>query len=296
VDPLALKLSVSTVAGCKNVTGTVTLPAPAPAGGKTVAIADTLASATAPVSVAFAAGESKKTFTIKTTPVLALESGSVSATLDAFTASQDLAVRPIGMQSIAYKPTAAVGGTLPAVAGTAKLECKAAPGPITVELASSKPEAAYPVAASIVVPAGLQSGSFDVMTEQVYAKTAAPISATANGIKKSKALTVYPWASVSPTSLKFGGVTVGTTSGTLSATLTNKGVGAVSVDGIGLTGTGAAWYAQTNDCPASLAPGASCSIGVTFTPAAALSKSAKLSIATSATTAPLGVSLSGTGL
>jgi hypothetical protein len=69
-----------------------------------------------------------------------------------------------------------------------------------------------------------------------------------------------------------------------------------SVSSISLTGTGASWFAQTNNCPASLAPGASCTISVTFTPQAALSKSAKVSIATSATATPLSVSLSGTGV
>jgi hypothetical protein len=290
-----LTLRQSTVAGCKSASGTVTLAEPAPLGGKVVTISDTVAAATSPASVTVPAGATSKSFTIPTTPVAEDQSGTVSATLGGATLSQSLTVRRIGMQAIAFKPTSAVGGTLPAVIGTAKLECKAGPGPITVDLASSKPEVAYPVAASIVVPAGLQSAPFDVMTEQVYAKTTAPISATANGIKKTKSLTVYPAASVSPTSLKFGSVTVGTTSGTLSATLTNKGAGPFAVNGISLMGTGAAWYAQTNDCPASLAAGASCSIGVTFTPAAALSKSAKLSIATSATTTPLSVSLSGSG-
>jgi len=295
VDPVALTLSVATVAGCKKVTGTATLPGPAPTD-KVVTLADTLDAATTPASVTIPAGATTKSFSIGTAAVASNQAGTVSATLDGATASQPLTIRPMGMQAITFKPTSAVGGALPAVVGTAKLECKAGPGPVTVDLASSKPEVAYPVAASIVVPVGLQSAPFDVMTEQVYAKTPAPISATANGIRKTKSLTVYPWASVSPTSLRFGGVTVATVSGTLSATLSNKGVGAVSVDGIRLTGTGAAWYAQTNDCPASLAPGASCSIAVTFTPVAALSKSAKLTIANSATGTPLSVSLSGTGL
>ncbi len=294
VDPVALKLSVATVAGCKSVTGTVTLPFPAPAEGKTVTIADTLASATAPVSVTFAAGASKKTFSIKTAAVLALESGSVSATLDGFTASQDLAVRPIGMLSLAYKPSSVAGGN--PVVGTAKLECKAAPGPIEVVLASSNPAVANPVATSVFVPQGLQSATFDITTSPVLAKATASISGTANGIKKTKVLTVNPAASVSPTSLKFGNVVVGTTSPVLGATLQNKGIASFAVTGISLTGSSAPLFAQTNDCPATLAAGASCTIGVTFSPTVAAAKSAKLSIATSATTAPLSVSLSGTGL
>jgi hypothetical protein len=293
---VSLKLGVSEVVGCKSVVGTVKLPAPA-AGDRVVAISDTLAAATTPLSVTIPAGSTFKSFSIATTAVASAQSGTVSATLDGVTVSQPLALRPIGLSSLAFKPTSAVGGTLPAVTGTVKLECRAGPGPITVDLASDKPAVAHPVAASVVVSAGLQSASFDIMAERVYVKTSALISATANGSKKSKALTVLPWAVVNSTpTLKFGGVVVGTTSAPLSAMLTNKGTGAFSVNGIAVTGTGYSSFAQTHDCPASLAPGASCSIDVTFMPLAATSRSAKLSIATSATTAPLTVGLTGTGL
>jgi hypothetical protein len=182
------------------------------------------------------------------------------------------------------------------VTGKATLECKAGPGPIIVDLASGKPAVAYPVAANISIPLGVQSQAFDVMTSPVLAKATATISGTANGITKSKVLTVNVAAAVSPTSLKFGSVTVGTTSGVLNANLTNKGAVPFSINSISLTGTYASWFAQSNNCPASLAPGASCTIGVTFTPQAAASKSAKLAIQTSATSTPLSVSLSGTGL
>ena len=115
------------------------------------------------------------------------------------------------MLSVALVPTT-VAGTNP-VAGTVKLECKAGPEPIEVDLASSNAAAADPVAASIVVPQGLQSVPFDVVTNQVPSKKTASISGTANGIKKSKTLTVTPASFVSPTSLRFGNVAVGATAG-----------------------------------------------------------------------------------
>ena len=49
-----------------------------------------------------------------------------------------------------------------------------------------------PVAASIVVPQGLQSVSFDVVTNKVLSTRKVWISGTANGITKSKLLTVTP--------------------------------------------------------------------------------------------------------
>jgi len=126
-------------------------------------------------------------------------------------------------------------------------------------------------------------------------KSFATISGTANGVTKSKKLTVNVAAAVSPTSLKFGSVAVGTTR-VLNATLTNKGTAAFAVSSISPTGSNATLYSQTNNCPTDLAAGASCTIAVSFNPTVAGSKSAKLSIATSASSTPLSVSLSGTGI
>jgi hypothetical protein len=163
-------------------------------------------------------------------------------------------------------------------------------------LNSSLPNVAQPFVATVIVSAGQTTAPVIVNTAAVTAQQRPVISATANETMKSQTLTVNPAASVGPASLKFPGTPVGQTSAPLTATLTNKGVAAFAVNTIGITGTSASWFAQTNNCGASLAAGASCTISVTFTPAAALSKSAKLSISTSATSTPLSVSLSGTGV
>ena len=295
-EGLSLKLGVSEIVGCKKVVGTVKLPAPA-STDRVVSISDTLASASAPAFVTIPAGAILKSFSISTSAVAQNQTGTVTATLDGAAVSQPLTLRPIGPHSLVFKPASVTGGTLPGTTGTLKLECRAGPGPISVELSAGKPEAAYPVASSVVVPEGLQSTTFQVMSKQVFGKVLAPISATANGKARSRSVTVLPWAYVDPpTSLKFGGVIVGETSPALSATLSNRGVAPFSVDGIGVTGTGAAWFTRSHDCPASLGPGESCTIEVSFTPLSATRKSARLSVATSATTLPLTVSLSGTGL
>jgi len=287
-------LSSPTVAGCKSVSGKVTLAAPAPVGGLPVTLSYTVASSNAPVTVTVPAGAKTKSFTIQTTPVLATEIGTVSATLGAKTLIQNLTVRRMGMLSVTLVPTT-VAGTNP-VAGTVKLECKAGPGPIEVDLASSNAAAAHPVAASIVVPQGLQSVPFDVVTGQVASKKTASISGTANGIKKSKTLTVTPSASVGPTSLRFGNVAVGATAGPLVTTVTNKGKTSFTIQSVGITGTYASWFAMTENCPSALPAGASCSVSVTFKPKTTTSRSAKLVISNSVTAAPLSVSLSGTGM
>lgn len=291
VDQLTLRSSV--VAGCKSVVGTVTLGAPAPAGGVIVTLGDTLASATLPPTLTIPSGASSGRFTIKTLPVLEDENGFVDATVGGEGLTQPLRVRRIGLSALTLKPARIVGG-IP-VAGKATLECKAAPGPITVDLSSNDSDVAQPVAASLVVPQGVESVAFDVTTRAVLSASSARITGTASDIAKSKVLKVLPAASVAPTRLGFPDQPVGTTSAALNATLTNGGTADVAITSIALTGLYAAWFAQGNDCPPNLAPGASCTIGVTFAPVAAAARSAKLSIATSATTTPLSVSLSGTG-
>ena len=185
-----LSLNKSTVAGCQSVIGTLQLPNPAPAGGRVVSISDTLVSATMPAKVTVPEGATTITFSIKTTPVTTLRSGTITANFGGTIRTHKLAVRPIGMLSVALVPTTVTGGD--PVAATAKLECKAAPGPITVDLASSNAAIANPVAASIVVPQGLQSVPFDVATRRVLSSRTVSISGTANGIKKSRTLTVTP--------------------------------------------------------------------------------------------------------
>jgi len=68
---------------------------------------------------------------------------------------------------------------------------------------------------------------------------------------------------LSPTSLDFGPLAVGTTSGAQSVTLTNQTNAALRVGSIT---TDSGTFADTHNCPASLGAGASCTISVTFSP------------------------------
>jgi N,N-dimethylformamidase beta subunit-like protein/HYDIN/CFA65/VesB family protein/centrosomal CEP192-like protein len=107
-----------------------------------------------------------------------------------------------------------------------------------------------------------------------------------------------PAVTFSPTSLGFGQQQVGTTSSAQSVTLTNTGTGALTISSIGITGTNAGDFSQTNACPiapSTLAAGSSCSISVTFTPSATGSRSAGVSVADNAPGSPQTVPLSGSG-
>ena len=103
--------------------------------------------------------------------------------------------------------------------------------------------------------------------------------------------TVAQAPTVSPTTLSFGNVAVGATSAAQTVQLSNpSGAPAASVSVAASQN-----FAETNNCGSTLAGGASCTISVTFTPAAAGAVSGTLSITNSATGSPIMVSLSGTG-
>jgi sugar lactone lactonase YvrE len=86
-------------------------------------------------------------------------------------------------------------------------------------------------------------------------------------------------AALTPTSGSFGSVTVGASSASQTFTLTNAGTAALSITSAGLTGTNATSFSiVSNACGTSLAAGKSCAIAVKFSPTAAASDSATLSV------------------
>ncbi len=109
-----------------------------------------------------------------------------------------------------------------------------------------------------------------------------------------------PAAMLNPTPVIFGSSsqpqTVGT-SATNPVTLTNSGTAQLNITSIALAGQDASEFSQTNNCGASLAPAASCTINVTFTPTAnggSGSASASLSISDNAANSPQMVPITGT--
>src|SRR5947208_8993858 len=102
-------------------------------------------------------------------------------------------------------------------------------------------------------------------------------------------------AKLSPTSLSFGTVEVGTASAAKTVTLTNVGTTTLSIVGIAITGTNAGDFAQTQTCGSSLAAGGSCAINVKFKPTASGTRTAALSVSDSAAGSPQKMALYGVG-
>jgi hypothetical protein len=107
-----------------------------------------------------------------------------------------------------------------------------------------------------------------------------------------------PTVTLTPTPLTFASTKVGSTSAAQTATLKNTSTSAaltITSGGITITGTDASSFIKTTTCGSSLAAGASCTISVSFKPAATGTLTATLSVADNATGSPQKVSLTGTG-
>lgn len=98
-----------------------------------------------------------------------------------------------------------------------------------------------------------------------------------------------------PASLTFATQAEGTTSAAQNINLTNNGLGNLTSLVIGLGGTTPGAYAQTNNCPTTLAAGFSCNISVTFSPNAIGTLTATVTATDSATGSPQSVPLTGIG-
>src|SRR5262249_57030987 len=98
---------------------------------------------------------------------------------------------------------------------------------------------------------------------------------------------------LSASSLTFSNQVVGTTSVSQTITVTNGGNATLHVTGIVVSGANAADFAETDNNPgaAGVAPGASFTINVTFTPTATGQRTAGVSLADDAGDSPQVVSL-----
>lgn len=103
------------------------------------------------------------------------------------------------------------------------------------------------------------------------------------------------YVQLAPAGMNFGNQQVGTSSLRKLITLTNKGSVAVNITGIVVTGVNATDFVEVTNCGAIVAVGASCSIGVTFTPSATGSRSAAVSVSDNGGGSPQTVNLAGTG-
>jgi hypothetical protein len=98
-------------------------------------------------------------------------------------------------------------------------------------------------------------------------------------------------ALLTPASLAFSTQQIGTSSAAQTVTLTNTGNATLRVGSLQI----AADFAQSNNCPSTLASNSSCTLNITFTPIATGTRNGTLTISDNAQSSPQTVSLTGTG-
>ncbi len=101
--------------------------------------------------------------------------------------------------------------------------------------------------------------------------------------------------SISSNSVNFGNQVLGTTSQSQSVTLTNVGTETLNISSVMLGGANPGDFTLINTCGNSLAPGAKCTAGATFTPAGLGTRTANVNITDNAPGSPQSVMLTGTG-
>jgi hypothetical protein len=120
--------------------------------------------------------------------------------------------------------------------------------------------------------------------------------ATANGTTSgdtgsATVLLNEPVIGITPSNLTFAAQKVGTSSAAQVVTINNPGATPLKVTSITISGD----YSETNDCPAKLTVGKSCTVNVTFTPTQTGSRTGTLSIKDSALTSAQKIMLTGSG-
>lgn len=106
---------------------------------------------------------------------------------------------------------------------------------------------------------------------------------------------IAPAVGLSPPTVTFASQAVGSTSAATVVTLSNSGNAVLTINSIGIAGANAGDFGQTNNCGSSLAAATSCTINATFSPTAAGTRTASVSISDNASGSPQSVSLTGTG-
>lgn len=187
----------------------------------------------------------------------------------------------------------------------------AAREPVSVKLRSRNGTATagsdyVAVSTTLTIPAGRTTATVSVTIngdasfepdEVLYVDLSEPVNAAiADGegvitIVNDDAAPGTPGISVPTRSFNFGNVRVGSSSVQRSLTITSSGTAPLAIRSIRVTGD----FVGTSNCPASLAPGATCALTGTFKPAATGPRTGTVTITSNAPDSPTVVQLSGTG-
>lgn len=138
---------------------------------------------------------------------------------------------------------------------------------------------------------GIRAGVCTITASQPGNATYAPAPQVTQNI--TVAAQTSPLVSLSPTSLTFSSQAVGTTSAAQNVVLTNTGLSTLTIFSISRNNSA---FSVTHDCGSSLAAGANCTLGVTFSPTTAVSILSSIVVTSNAAGSPHVVLVTGNGV
>ncbi len=219
-----------TVFGGATVTGAVTMSGATPSDRLEVSLSSTNSSlAPVPARVTLTLGQmgnASGTFTFQTAAVTAVTQVTITAGTGSGAKTATLTLNPVGVQSLSINPQSVLGGG--ELSGSITLDAQAPPGGMTVPLSSDNESATLP-SATVTIPAGQTSATFQIITRGVNSSTAATIRAGQTSSAKTAVLQVNPLSIASLTlnktsvvGMPMGGEVTGTI--TLNGNTANKRV------------------------------------------------------------------------
>jgi len=144
------------------------------------------------------------------------------------------------------------------------------------------------------------SAGTSVESEAYTGQTASSVGSSSARTTRTVVITnaPAPAVSMSANSLSFGDLALGVSSAPQTVRITNTGAGRLLISGSALSGAGAGEFALGADgCTGqSVAPSASCTVRVTFTPSVRGTANTQLAFADNASGSPHTVALTGTGV
>ena len=184
-----VSLAAASVTAGSTSSGTVTLMAPAPSGGVTIALSSSnpaVASVQTPVTIAV--GESSAPITITG---VAAGTATIAASLNGTTRQSSMLTvttrQALVLTSLSLSPSTVIGGD--SVRGTVVLNDRAPAAGATVSLAAAAP---VTVPSTVVVPAGFDTATFTATTKPVGDAVTVSIQASYGGAAASASLAVTP--------------------------------------------------------------------------------------------------------
>ncbi len=190
VDLSSLSLSAASVWGGSSVTGTVTLTGAAPLGGSTVALTRSTTSVTIPPSVVVPSGQNSVNFTVNTSLVYYNVNATITASMANVSRQAGLLLYPAPQLSAFTVTPSVVRGPSTSI-GRVTINVAAPTGGWQVSVSSTKPTV-IGVPATVTIPAGQTSVSFNVGVSAVSSVQTAMVTASASGANRSVMMTITP--------------------------------------------------------------------------------------------------------